>query len=1509
MYTQIFTADEHLISLGFLFFSYVDDFPLALGVTEETKKNRMSASSSPSQQPLEPNASDAPPPPLQKATASPSPPTRMHNLENRLPVGYFFQDLVHREEERVSHDMIKCCAELEARGWPHLNPSQPSRSSWQSHTQRLSIAADTAASVQQTSSSPTALPVLQSINGYFQHFVEQPLHKLAGERPWRDMNVQLSQTVSKWIAVVGHVLKQQVSLDDLQTAFDDALDVKQRTEQHIVQLACASSPSTSSPPSTSGIDTASLDFVTVGNSRLVVDEAIMVHVWTNPRSARNFVNLWSRVWQAIFEHRIVGIHCPFSAMFCIQGEYVSVTALPPLQLMNQTCSYYPSLDCANDGLLSYSAARLARALLLPTDVPFPLINAKDGHFYLVSIEVLLVKEHQIPGFDGVVIRRELLHRQLFAAGASSSTSSTTPSVAAIPSAVYLRESAIPQLVDYLLGEVLLSRQDEQLQPSRLVSDHVLRDSFHRFGVNMNLLYYVLRQAKLRRGKIAAASRHSKAAVGSKSPQSTNNGGSKAVYEALQCLVYSEMVGRVLKQFARADMIIHNSLGKRTEADRLDVVNRITMYVMGKSPTFWTDHVMPAIREKFAPPKDFTLSFEDISPAAALKVMTLKIGCEFSLELLRFVRFNTVTGIWPAFVDPVRPVKQVASAVNSSTKRASPEPGGVKLRSTTLQLVPIVGTEQRHDGDALAKQCLAAAEQFPVASIARQTFLFRACTIIALRSAAAGVGAPVYDRMRKALAASVAELKVAEQLVAADEGKSKGKGKGPAVDQQSSSSMTTLRPEAVAKVLTSTAKESALQSSPVLSPYASGVLGGSRSFTSRPAPLNNTIPPPPAGVLDGNPFDVSTSQLNLSNTYESSILGGTTATATIDELATSVAIFFTATGATAGTVSDLVNGKKQLQQLGGSGDPRFSRGVVVVLEACLVDAVAAEMVPHPSCSIGQSPEDVFDRVITVCSAEAHADGKSHGALFALLLRAVASAGWGLGSVAPLSATGASASLWMIPRLLVALRVMDDKASWVDLYACDASEGVLRLMEESLPSMTSEQASEAAKIISEVYTMHSSPARNRRATVGIPYAARALRALVMSTKSCELGATLTFADRLIRDSLEELGPESELTIGFYYCYAASASAAAKDASRMLGAQRLIVRADTAPLLLGDGVPACLSIARSAPTNQLMLNVQRELTRRGAAGPAGVVHQFVLTYGKWYCALLAIQTVGRGYLDRSLIRRWQLVLQHRREAAAGDAERKLAALVAYLNSADPDRVPEAPGLLAKYNTAQKLQQLALIFSEKYGGDSADILTRVLLSSATYAARANPVVGGKAAPAYAADFLRMYISDVGTEMTVGGVHSSRGQSDDELSKKQPSSTVQFVSSAAAAGGGGGANTASTDANLEEIVKRVFLLCDRDGDGLVTANACFSMIEEMKIMRVDELRSMFVAKHGGRLINFLQFKEMVLFGTIPDGIVGGNDLSPAYYGKDSALLPPLAYPKKAPRAQKLPLLRQTKPR
>ena len=109
--------------------------------------------------------------------------------------------------------------------------------------------------------------------------------------------------------------------------------------------------------------------------------------------------------------------------------------------------------------------------------------------------------------------------------------------------------------------------------------------------------------------------------------------------------------------------------------------------------------------------------------------------------------------------------------------------------------------------------------------------------------------------------------------------------------------------------------------------------------------------------------------------------------------------------------------------------------------------------------------------------------------------------------------------------------------------------------------------------------------------------------------------------------------------------------------------------------------------------------------------------------------------------------------------------------------------------------------------------------------------------------------------------------------------------------------------------MKRVFLLCDRDGDGLVTANACFSMIEEMKIMRVDELRSMFVAKHGGRLINFLQFKEMVLFGTIPDGIVGGNDLSPAYYGKDSALLPPLAYPKKAPRAQKLPLLRQTKPR
>ena len=1298
-------------------------------------------------------------------------------------------------------------------------------------------------------------------NGYFQRVVERPVCELSSQTSWSDVEVRVELIVRD---------RQWLKIAQRQIMEDVAQSVATSTFRRRMSLASSSLPQVGRSPAVDGGKEPEDDEVViksnsiegggkhsiVQSSKLIISRGVMVHVWRDPRSARNFVNLWSRVWQAIFEHRIVGIHCPFSAMFCIQGEYVSVTALPPVTMAGVHASGKV------DGFLSYMITRLAVALALPTEnLSLSLLAGVDGRHYVASIESLLVGSAFISGFEGLIARTELVLCAAFAPqaqqqnekpeegalvekqssnrgsfGASGvvdrkgssnrssidlgtpllqldSSSSLLPGAAPltivpmIPMA-YLKDRAVPALVDELINTMARRNQRQRQDITTLISGHALRNCFHKHGVNMSLLYYVTKQVG-----VHAASR----------------AGGQGVEELLRWM-RTEMVGRVLKELIRQDFATR----VKTKADRLMTLGILQKLLWEHNQQFWEGNVLEGVRYKYSAPKDFTFAMQTVSFSGALLIVTTKLGAVIT------ARQSPLEGSARSFAGSGRgsmnpqqeltmnspPSMDTSLSTNSSTPRGE----FTNFASCTETRFAFVAAQQAAIGqyapeglavghhsitnpDAVARRALQIAQACQPMSLMFHTFLVRAYVVaVMLRSDA------VVESALSSIRQNLLKLQEYECNKNAHPSGGSGGGSGSVTPRESSI-------------------------------FASGSTG-EYSLTRNLSKASSSLDEPPGA---SSPNHISTAELQLQSS-------------------------------TAASSSPNPAPPRKPATV-----KHKTRRAVCKFESPFIFAIEFEK-DHD-----EAGSNNFVEIMALAESSFSFPG-NYACIGMMLLRVAHSAL--LQHADQFAAAFTSA-----------LRVMDDKASWVDLYACDASEGVLRLMEESLPSMTSEQASEAAKIISEVYTMHSSPARNRRATVGIPYAARALRALVMSTKSCELGATLTFADRLIRDSLEELGPESELTIGFYYCYAASASAAAKDASRMLGAQRLIVRADTAPLLLGDGVPACLSIARSAPTNQLMLNVQRELTRRGAAGPAGVVHQFVLTYGKWYCALLAIQTVGRGYLDRSLIRRWQLVLQHRREAAAGDAERKLAALVAYLNSADPDRVPEAPGLLAKYNTAQKLQQLALIFSEKYGGDSADILTRVLLSSATYAARANPVVGGKAAPAYAADFLRMYISDVGTEMTVGGVHSSRGQSDDELSKKQPSSTVQFVSSAAAAGGGGGANTASTDANLEEIVKRVFLLCDRDGDGLVTANACFSMIEEMKIMRVDELRSMFVAKHGGRLINFLQFKEMVLFGTIPDGIVGGNDLSPAYYGKDSALLPPLAYPKKAPRAQKLPLLRQTKPR
>ena len=401
----------------------------------------------------------------------------------------------------------------------------------------------------------------------------------------------------------------------------------------------------------------------IGSSVLIPEKEgpVLVHAWSSRRQARAFASHWTRLWQAIFDYRIPGLFAPFSVMYCIRGEYCSVTALPPILVSCATSkeqaddlslstsgrrnssSFTSSSSRASmnssSGLASYSLGRLNKALMLSSaDMDVPLGVGADGRCYVMSIEYMAVREHELPGFDGVFARSELFEWLLFhpycksvggkkrhqrrrseadETAVTSSVDSVASAVpvpppskgskresASLPIPVFVKQSMLPELVRYLVSYAAAGHA-AATRVVDLIAERVVPNAFHRFGVPLSLLFYVYHRA-----------------VDSASTMSLDM--DPTCLELLRDLIATEMAGRALKHIVLDDF--NDFRIERSEGSYIETLQVVLGHL--REPAFWRDVMMPQMRQKFRLSSDCEMDQSFVSVEGAVTIVAMKLGLSY-----------------------------------------------------------------------------------------------------------------------------------------------------------------------------------------------------------------------------------------------------------------------------------------------------------------------------------------------------------------------------------------------------------------------------------------------------------------------------------------------------------------------------------------------------------------------------------------------------------------------------------------------------------------------------------------------------------------------------------------------------------------------------------------------------------------------------------------------------------------------------------------------------------------
>jgi hypothetical protein len=427
-------------------------------------------------------------------------------------------------------------------------------------------------------------------------------------------------------------------------------------------------------------------FIVVGNSS-VYDalEGVLVHVWRSSVAAKDFVTGWRRVWQAVFESRLDGITCPFSAMYRIQGSFVSVTALVPIEpgFRSHVTNLTPTdiwgthgRACANANTklspltedsdspvevtsvaVKSSLKRFCHAMCI--DTPPPLHLGLDGRYYILDVRHVLQPTfadpsiRQRPRLELLLQMRDLRgllgpdgivgplppHIDRYGEEDGGIRPLMTAGLLSNPLAFVKRIAARRCAIDMMRTMAELD-MDTPLTVETVLDKNLVSQQCHRYGLNLCFLPVLIEAALTATIPPGIIAEHHRNRLGA------------LVADA--CRV--EMLSRTLKELAVMDLNygVTASTPINDVGRRIHVPNRIASLVVAKDPSFLQDQVMPRLRQKYhgANP-DLYIDPATTTAGRLLRNLIFHLGAELDGEQKRFTHYCPISATYAMVMRPPR----------------------------------------------------------------------------------------------------------------------------------------------------------------------------------------------------------------------------------------------------------------------------------------------------------------------------------------------------------------------------------------------------------------------------------------------------------------------------------------------------------------------------------------------------------------------------------------------------------------------------------------------------------------------------------------------------------------------------------------------------------------------------------------------------------------------------------------------------------------------------------------
>jgi len=206
---------------------------------------------------------------------------------------------------------------------------------------------------------------------------------------------------------------------------------------------------------------------------------------------------------------------------------------------------------------------------------------------------------------------------------------------------YLRVVGLRRCIIDMFKLLVRMDREEPVTVESVLDNNIIGDGFHKAGVNMCFLKLLLDMIPTVTISEAVVKRQDVDRL------------SGLLEEAIQ----AEMLSRALKDMCAVDITygVGRNTGQHDVAKRIDIANRIGSLVVDQDPVFWTDHLMPFVRQKFAGCEEtFTIPVPSVTAGRLLCRLAKYLGTEVTRD--RFSHFCPIAATKAMLMRPPRLTK-------------------------------------------------------------------------------------------------------------------------------------------------------------------------------------------------------------------------------------------------------------------------------------------------------------------------------------------------------------------------------------------------------------------------------------------------------------------------------------------------------------------------------------------------------------------------------------------------------------------------------------------------------------------------------------------------------------------------------------------------------------------------------------------------------------------------------------------------------------------------------------